>query len=79
MRQTTKPNPSQSNGNRPPAVPPIHAAAGVCGDGNGPKPPYFDGRREASADLSSKVRPSAKMPGANDGPPPARSTWSDTR
>jgi hypothetical protein len=42
---------------------------------------YFPGagQRDISADMGSKVRSSARMPGATDGPPPARSSWSDDR
>jgi hypothetical protein len=38
--QTTPKNPSQANGNSPPAVPPSHRQSGMDGS-NGPAPPYF--------------------------------------
>jgi hypothetical protein len=38
--QRTALNPSQTNGNSPPAIPPSHRQSGSDGS-NGPAPPYF--------------------------------------
>jgi hypothetical protein len=77
--QTTARNQSQ-RGMSAPAVPPMHRACGMDGR-NGPAVPYFpgSGAHIATSALSEKVRSSTRMPGASDGPPAARSGWSDAR
>jgi hypothetical protein len=76
--QTTARDPSQRGANKS-AIPQIHRAAGVDGNGNGSQPPVFaPAPCSISATMGSKVLGTQTSLNPVDHPP-ARGGFSDTR